>query len=160
MSLKGFHVVLISLSSLLAFGFGGWSIRSFVVTGSVAGLLMGVFSLAAGVGLIFYIMWFVRRVRSREEEERRRRKLIRPLALPVIVWFLSTRTAGACPVCYGEAEGPLIDAARLGVWLLFGLVFAVQVAFVLFFVHLHRRAKQYREARPHPTLGRPTMKES
>ncbi len=38
----------------------------------------------------------------------------------------------------------MIDAARLGVWLLFGLVLAIQIAFVAFFLHLRRRAKRYR----------------
>ena len=148
MSLKNFHIVLISLSSLLAFAFGGWSIRAFTATDDVTNLLLGLFSLALGLGLIFYIVWFARRIHTRDEEERRKRNLIRPLALPVIIWFLGTRTAGACPVCYGEAEGPMIDAARMGVWLLFGLVFAMQVAFALFFIYLRRRAKQYREAHP------------
>ena len=133
MSLKNFHIVLISLSSLLAFAFGGWSIRAYTVTDDVTNLLLGLFSLALGLGLIFDIVWFARRIHSREEEERRRRNLIRPLALPVIIWFLGTRTAGACPVCYGEAEGPMIDAARMGVWLLFGLVFEMKVAFELLF---------------------------
>jgi hypothetical protein len=42
----------------------------------------------------------------------------------------------------------MIDAARLGVWLLFGLVLAVQAAFVLFFLHLRRRARHPRRVTP------------
>jgi hypothetical protein len=34
------------------------------------------------------------------------------------------------------------------VWLLFGLVLAIQLAFVAFFVYLHRRAKRYRAKHP------------
>ena len=40
------------------------------------------------------------------------------------------------------------SAARLGVWLLFGLVGAMQVSFVLFFVYLWRRARKYRQTMP------------
>ncbi len=148
MSLKGFHILLISLSSLLALGFGGWSIHAYTATGRVGHLVMAVFSFAGAVGLVIYISWFARKIRSRAEEDRERRKRIRPLALLVAGWLLSIRPAAACAVCYGEAEGPMIDAARLGVWLLFGLVLAVQVAFVLFFLCLRRRARAYRETHP------------
>ena len=150
MSLKGFHVVLISLSSLLALGFGGWSVQAYRATGQAGHLALAVFSFACAVGLVVYISWFARNVRSREEEDRERRKRIRPLALLAAGWLLSVRPAAACAVCYGEAEGPMIDAARLGVWLLFGLVFAVQVAFVLFFLCLRKRARAYRESHPDP----------
>ena len=148
MSLKGFHILLISLSSLLAVGFGGWSIHAYTATGRVGHLAMAVFSFAGAVGLVIYISWFARKIRSRAEEDRERRKRIRPLALLVAGWLLSIRPAAACAVCYGEAEGPMIDAARLGVWLLFGLVLAVQVAFVLFFLCLRKRARAYRETHP------------
>ncbi len=148
MSLKGFHIVLISLSSLLAVGFGGWSIHAYTDTGRVGHLAMAVFSFAGAVGLVVYISWFARKIRSREEEDRERRKRIRPLAFLAAGWLLSVRPAAACAVCYGQAEGPMIDAARLGVWLLFGLVFAVQLALVLFFLCLRRRARAYRETHP------------
>jgi hypothetical protein len=39
----------------------------------------------------------------------------------------------------------LIDAARLGVWLLFGLVLSLQLAFVVFFFYLRKRAKNFEE---------------
>ncbi len=148
MSLKGFHILLISLSSLLAVGFGGWSIHAYTATGRVGHLAMAVFSFAGAVGLVIYISWFARKIRSRAEEDRERRKRIRPLAFLAAAWLLSARPAGACAVCYGQAEGPMIDAARLGVWLLFGLVFAVQLALVLFFLCLRRRARAYRETHP------------
>jgi heme/copper-type cytochrome/quinol oxidase subunit 2 len=148
-SLKSFHIVLISLSSVLALVFGGWSFRAWVETGKASHLGLAVFSFVAAVGLVVYVVWFARRVRSRDEEARERRKLIRPLAVMAAAWLISSRPVWACSVCYGEAEGPMIDAARLGVWLLFGLVLAVQMALVLFFVYLRRRAKQYRASNPH-----------
>ena len=47
-----------------------------------------------------------------------------------------------CPVCFGEAEGPMIDAARLGAWALIGVIFAVQAAFIAFFLHLRKQAQR------------------
>jgi len=145
-SLKGFHVLLISLSSLLLLVFGGWSAHGWTATGATGHLVTAIVCFVLAAVLVVYVIWFARRIRTREEDERRRRKLLRPLAVPVAVWALSTRGAGACSVCYGEAAGPMIDAARLGVFLLFGLVLAVQLAFVLFFVQLWRRSRALKES--------------
>lgn len=46
----------------------------------------------------------------------------------------------ACPSCFSQAEGPLVDAARLGMWLLLAVTLGLQAAFVLFFLYLRRRA--------------------
>ncbi len=50
----------------------------------------------------------------------------------------------ACSACFGEASGPLVEGARLGVYLLFGLTVLVQGAFAAFFVQLYRRSKRAR----------------
>jgi hypothetical protein len=47
-----------------------------------------------------------------------------------------------CPSCFGQAEGPMIDAARLGTWMLIGVLVAVQLCFVAFFLHLRRQARK------------------
>jgi hypothetical protein len=52
----------------------------------------------------------------------------------------SAAPALACPSCFGQASGPLIDAARLGIWLLLAVTLAVQGAFAAFFLYLRRRA--------------------
>ena len=54
---------------------------------------------------------------------------------------LAPTAADACTVCFGEAEGPMIDGAKMGVYLLFGLTVAVQVAFGAFFINLYRRSR-------------------
>jgi hypothetical protein len=141
-SLKGFHVLLISLSSLLMLLFGGWSLRAYVETDATGQLIMALSCFVLAAALLVYIVWFARKIRTREDEERRRRKMIRTLAVSTGLWLLGSRGADACSVCYGEAEGPMIDAARLGVYLLFGLVLAIQMAFVLFFLYLRRRARE------------------
>ena len=142
MSLKGFHVLLISLSSLLVLLFGGWSLRAYVETNATGQLITALACFVLAAALLVYIVWFARNIRTREADERRRRKTIRTLAVPAALWLLGSRGAAACSVCYGEAEGPMIDAARLGVYLLFGLVLAIQMAFVLFFLYLRRRARE------------------
>lgn len=150
MSLKTVHIVLISLSSLLAVGFGAWSAGQWSAGHGAAFLATSLCSFAAAGGLVVYVVWFARKVRSREEDDRRRRKMIRPLAVAACVWLVASRDAGACAVCYGGADGPMIDAARMGVWLLFGLVLALQAAFLAFFLCLWRRARRYRAKHPLP----------
>ncbi len=48
----------------------------------------------------------------------------------------------ACPVCFGAAEAPLIDGARLGVLVLLAILLVVQGGFISFFLYLHTRAKR------------------
>jgi len=48
----------------------------------------------------------------------------------------------ACPACFGNAEGPMIDAARLGTFLLLGITLLIQGGFVAFFLYLRRQARK------------------
>jgi hypothetical protein len=52
----------------------------------------------------------------------------------------------ACPVCFGGAEGSLIDGAKLGVLALVAVTLVVQGSFVAFFIYLRRRAKRMADA--------------
>jgi len=147
MSLRAFHLVFVAASTLLAFGLGGWCMRA-SRAGAPGYLALGVASFAVGVTLIVYGAWFQRKVRTAEQERARRRRNLHRIPVLLAAWALGTRAADACSVCYGEASGPMIDAARLGVWLLFGLVLAIQLAFVAFFLYLYLRAKRYRAEHP------------
>jgi uncharacterized membrane protein len=139
MSLKLFHVVFVTCSTLLAFLFGGWSLAR---GGGYA--IGGVAAFAVGAALAVYGVWFWRKIQTPEEERRRKRKLFRTVGALAVVWLLgAAREASACSVCYGEAEGPMMDAAKLGVWLLYGLVLAVQLALLTFFLHLRRRSRNF-----------------
>jgi hypothetical protein len=51
----------------------------------------------------------------------------------------------ACPVCFGAAEAPLIDGARLGVLVLLAILLVVQGGFLSFFLYLRKRAKRIAE---------------
>lgn len=51
----------------------------------------------------------------------------------------------ACPVCFGAADSPLIDAAKLGVLAMLAITLAVQAAFAGFFIYLWKRSKRMAE---------------
>lgn len=52
------------------------------------------------------------------------RKRLQTIAALVVGW-LAAVPAFACPVCYGEASGSMIDGAKLSVAFLGGLVYLV-----------------------------------
>lgn len=52
----------------------------------------------------------------------------------------------ACTMCFGAEETYLIDGTRLGILVMLGVTFAVQGAFVAFFLHLRKRARQLADA--------------
>jgi len=62
MSLKAFHVIFITAASAMSFGCGVWGIKNyFAPDGRVLELLFGIGSIAAGVGLIFYELYFLKK---------------------------------------------------------------------------------------------------
>ena len=63
MSLKGFHVVFVSASALLAFGFAAWCIGAVPEPGT-GRLVSGAASVLAGVGLVLYEAWFLKKMRG------------------------------------------------------------------------------------------------
>jgi len=65
MSLKAFHVVFITAACALAFGCAVWGLKNFFSTeGRVLDLIFGLGSLAAGVGLIFYERYFLKKLKN------------------------------------------------------------------------------------------------
>ncbi|HSR49853.1 MAG TPA: hypothetical protein VLV83_03435 [Acidobacteriota bacterium] len=59
MSLKGFHIIFIILSSAMAFGVGLWSLEQ---DGS-GYTVLGALSLALGTLLVGYGIWFLRKLK-------------------------------------------------------------------------------------------------
>jgi hypothetical protein len=64
MSLKAFHIVFVAASVLLALMFGVWSLMSYFDGGPVRDLIFGIGSLAAGVGLVFYGKYVLRKLKD------------------------------------------------------------------------------------------------
>ena len=65
MSLKAFHLIFITASCALAFGFGVWELKSyFSVEGKTLDLLFGIGSFIALVGLIIYERYFLKKLKD------------------------------------------------------------------------------------------------
>lgn len=64
MSLKAIHIIFITCSTLLAFGFGAWELNRYSTTQSVGDMTLGVLSLVSGVGLIWYGKYFLKKLKN------------------------------------------------------------------------------------------------
>ncbi len=63
MSLKGFHIVFIIFSTLLALGFGAWCIWVDLVEGAPIYLAGAICSFVVAVALVVYGVWFYRKMK-------------------------------------------------------------------------------------------------
>lgn len=63
MSLKGFHIVFITVSTLLALGAGAWCLWVDSVHGSPAFRLGAICSFVAAAALVTYGIWFLRKMK-------------------------------------------------------------------------------------------------
>lgn len=63
MSLKGFHIVFITFSTLLALGTGAWCLWVDSTHGSPAFRIGAVSAFVAAVGLLVYGVWFWRKMK-------------------------------------------------------------------------------------------------
>jgi len=64
MSLKAFHLVFIIASIVLAIGFGVWAAVAFFKSGGVVNLIVALASFGAGVGLVFYERYFLKKTKN------------------------------------------------------------------------------------------------
>lgn len=65
MSLKAFHVIFITAASALAFGLGVWMLRAYRgPEGATSDLVWAVAALVAGVGLLVYEGYFLRKLKN------------------------------------------------------------------------------------------------
>lgn len=64
MSLKAFHIVFITVSSALAVGFGIWSLKNYIAGGNGSILWFGIGSLIAGMALIVYGRYFLKKLKK------------------------------------------------------------------------------------------------
>lgn len=62
MSLKAFHILFISVSTLFAFGFALWFVRSYSGTDNFLDLLGAFLAVLSGVGLIIYGIRFLKKL--------------------------------------------------------------------------------------------------
>jgi len=64
MSLKPFHIVFVTASILLAFGFGVWSFFAYRDQGATADLVYGIGSSLAGIALVIYAKAILRKLKN------------------------------------------------------------------------------------------------
>jgi hypothetical protein len=64
------------------------------------------------------------------------------LATVAVVVIGGSTSLFACPMCFGAEETSMIDGAKLGVLVMLAVTFAVQGAFLGFFLYLRKRAKR------------------
>ncbi len=64
MSLKAFHILFIVVSIALCVGFGVWATRDFARSGSWVQLALGVGSFIASGALVWYGVWFLRKLKG------------------------------------------------------------------------------------------------
>ena len=64
MSLKAFHIVFITVSTVLAVGFGLWSLQSYFAGEGGLNLVFGIGSLLAGGALMVYGKYFLKKLKK------------------------------------------------------------------------------------------------
>ncbi len=64
MSLKTFHIFFIVVSTWLCLGFGVWGIRDYGQTGNWVHLALGAGSLLGSGLLVWYGIWFLRKLKG------------------------------------------------------------------------------------------------
>jgi MFS-type transporter involved in bile tolerance (Atg22 family) len=82
-----------------------------------------------------------------QEDEDAAVKGVRQIVATVVAVMICAggATVFACPVCFGAEETTLISGTKLGVLALLCVLFAVQGAFVAFFLYLRKHAKDNSE---------------
>ena len=63
MSLKGFHIVFIIFSTLLALGIGAWCVWVDLIEGAPIYLAGAICSFVVAVALVVYGVWFYRKMK-------------------------------------------------------------------------------------------------
>jgi hypothetical protein len=65
MSLKAFHVLFITISSLMLFGFGAWMLRAYRgPEGGTADLVWAIAAMLAGASLLVYEGFFLKKLKN------------------------------------------------------------------------------------------------
>ena len=64
MSLKAFHIVFVTLSTLLSLGFAGWAIGEYLQSHAIGMLAAAVGAVGFAAVLICYGLWFLRKLKG------------------------------------------------------------------------------------------------
>ena len=64
MSLKVFHILFIAVSTALMVTFAAWALREYLHSRDRGDLTLGVIAIAAGLTLIIYGRWFLKKIQK------------------------------------------------------------------------------------------------
>jgi hypothetical protein len=129
MSLKWFHVLFITLSTLVLVGFGVWGLFNQYV-------VLGVASILGSAGLCVYGTYFLQKMRR-----------IFGVALLTIAMSAWATPAWACPVCFGAADSAMTKGMQAGIMMLLAVTVSVLGAVgAFFFIYLRRRLRMFEAA--------------
>ena len=113
MSLRYFHIVFISISTVFAAGFAVWALRDYQLTGNTTNLTLGIIAAAALLPILYYAGWFWRKSK----------KYVALAALTVLIPDVSF----ACAVCFGDPNSLMTKGALWGVGFLGIVIVAVLI---------------------------------
>lgn len=112
MSLKAFHIVFITASTLLSLVLALWGFHEYREAPGAWNLVIGIAGAAGLVLLIPYFRWFQKKMSG--------------LSSAVLAAFLGSavhaRAAHACAVCFGDPNSLMSQGIKSGVLVLIGVV--------------------------------------
>ena len=127
MSLKAFHIIFITLSISLCFGYGYWS---FIQPNENGNLFWGALSIFLGIGLMVYGFFFLQKMK----------KFCLSILLLNLIWI---NHAQACSVCFGDPQSSLTIGLKMGILTLLVVLFGVLGSFAYFFLQLKKREQLF-----------------
>lgn len=130
MSLKFFHILFITVSTLMCLFVGLWALDAWRGDGSAGWLALAAGAFAGGGGLVVYGSRFMQKFRKLGIAAL---AVTGPLAVPADLL--------ACTVCLGNTTSSLRDGMNAGILALLGFALFMIVSFAAFFVYLWRRSK-------------------
>jgi hypothetical protein len=135
MSLKFFHIVFITVSTLMCLVVGLWALDAYRTDGAATWMALAVGSLAGGACLVVYGTRFLQKFRKLS--------VAGLLAAGTLGW---PADALACAVCLGNTQSSLRDGMNAGILALLGFAAFIIVSFAIFFIYLWRKARSVETA--------------
>lgn len=129
MSLKFFHILFITVSSLMCLVVGLWALDAYRADGAASWLALAATAFVGGGALVVYGSRFMQKMRKLGVAA----LIAGPLAVPADVL--------ACTVCLGNTQSSLRDGMNAGILALLGFALFMIASFAAFFFYLWRRSR-------------------
>ncbi len=130
MSLRFFHILFITLSSLMSLVVGIWALDAYRADGSATWIALALLAFVGGALLVVYGNRFLQKTRN-----------LGVVALAAAGTLGLPSDLLACAVCLGSTHSSLRDGMNAGILALLGFVVFMIVSFGIFFIYLARKAK-------------------